>query len=185
MRNHFTFPQDPLTAARALLEPDEKLIWAEFSSTRSQRRRVVPALIFGLVFTGFSAFWIWSAVTVAGSFLPFLFGLPFLAAGVFLTCRPFLPGLGRRSLYAITDRRLMIAGGGRRKRVASYGAEELGEIEVYERGDGTGDVIFRREERRHRRRNDYRERIRRIGFFGIPEPHRVGAAIAELKAQSD
>ncbi len=85
----------------------------------------------------------------------------------------------RRTLYAITDQRILILDGVLAQQVTSYGPDDVERVErrTYNR-QGDGDLIFRYETRAHRvrshqgyRRTQYREEP--IGFFGIPDVRAV------------
>lgn len=85
----------------------------------------------------------------------------------------------RRTLYAITDQRILILDGVLSQQVTSYGPDDVERVErrTYNR-QGEGDLIFRYETRAHRvrshqgyQRTQYREEP--IGFFGIPEVRAV------------
>jgi hypothetical protein len=138
-----------------LLE-DEELLWSGRSDP--QRRRIVsPArvfLILGLVFLpiGLLAVIIGlilllssvippgSQAGLLGLFIPggvfFVLGLVYLIIGLV----GFSPS--RNTLYAITDRRVIILRPGRYTRASSYGKRAITQVHRIERPDGSGDLIF-------------------------------------------
>ncbi|MBN2470838.1 MAG: hypothetical protein JXN59_08950, partial [Anaerolineae bacterium] len=85
----------------------------------------------------------------------------------------------RRTLYAITDQRILILDGVLNQQVTSYGPDDVEQIERRNYGqEGRGDLIFRYETRAHRvrshqgyRRTQYRDEP--VGFFGIPNARAV------------
>lgn len=142
----------------------------------------------GVIFAGFALFWMVQALHTGAGFLA-LAGLPFLVIGIGLARAPFRRAKrGAETVYAITDRRLLVLSGGSTRRVRSFGPEDINTLERREHDDGSGDVIFRRELRdlpairRHDHRPRYRRRReRRIGFFNIPDVRRVEAAVMALR----
>jgi hypothetical protein len=138
-----------------LLE-DEELLWS--GRPDPQRRRIVsPArvfLILGLVFLpiGLLAVIIGlilllssvippgSQASLLGLFIPggtfFVLGLIYLIIGLV----GFSPS--RNTLYAITNRRVIILRPGRYTRASSYGKRAITQVHRIERPDGSGDLIF-------------------------------------------
>jgi hypothetical protein len=175
---------DPLTTASAELAPGERLVWADRPVPR--RRRRLPLVLFGLLFTGLAAFWTLEAAA-AGTGLA-LAGLVFVALGLAVTTSPLWRGRKTPPVYAITDRRLLVIRGGEIRRVRSFQPADIETLERRERADGTGDVVFGREtiDRSdvHLRRDGppfYRTRQRKLGFFGIADVKRVEAAVRALR----
>lgn len=83
--------------------------------------------------------------------------------------------------YAITDRRLLIVERYPARRVTSYTASDIQAIERTERADGSGDVIFRREQSYQRRAySGSLGMARKIGFFGVSDVRRVEGEIRRL-----
>lgn len=84
----------------------------------------------------------------------------------------------RRTLYAITDQRILILDGILSQKVTSYGADDIERIERRSYSTGRGDLIFRHETRTQRVRSSRGYRRTRyyeepIGFFGIPDVRAV------------
>jgi hypothetical protein len=181
--------EEPLAVARRELAPGERLVWAD--RRRRPARRRWPRLVFGLIFGGAALAWIVAALQSggqAGGFLPLL-GVPFLLLGIALAVG-WLPRRGRRAtVYAITDRRLLIIEDGSVRRVRSLMPDEILTLERRERPDGSGDLVFRnervvRDDLRLRRDGPPNQTFirRRAGFFDIPEVRRVEAAVQALRA---
>jgi hypothetical protein len=94
------------------LLPGERLVW----SGRPDTRRLLVAsdlylIPFSLLWTGFAIFWEVAAVSSGGPTLLFaLWGIPFVAVGLHMMFGRFVVRrwLGRRTAYAITDRRAIV-----------------------------------------------------------------------------
>ena len=104
--------------------------------------------LFAIPWTAFSLFWTTMAFAGAQAFeesagvlgyaFP-LFGTPFIAVGLGMLSAPFLPLFGaRRTLFAVTDQRLLRIYLGRRLKTKSVGAGSIGPIERNERSNGSG-----------------------------------------------
>lgn len=173
-----------LAVAQREMRSGERLIWADRPAPGRMALSGLALTAFGSVFGGFAAFWIAGAASMtpedAGvfSFFP-LFGVPFLLVGLGMMLAPvWIWMAAKKTVYAITSERLVIIRG---NRVQSFEPDEIEELERREGGDGSGDVIFNRDIVRSRSRRGSRTRVRRIGFFGIPEVRRVEDAIRRLK----
>ena len=116
------------------------------------------------------------------SFFP-LFGLPFLLVGLGIMLLPVWAWRGaKKTVYAISNERLIIIAPGS---VSSFEPDEIDNLVRRERPDGSGDVIFRRDRMFARAaRRGSRTRVRRDGFFGIPEVRRVEDEIRRLKERA-
>lgn len=176
---------DPIETAKAEMVAGETLIWAETSLPRNARRRSLPISILGWIFLALSLVWINKAASASIGLL--LMGLPFVMGGVGLALMPWWwPNFTKRTVYAISDQRLLIIRDLMKRKVTSYGANDIDVVERRERRDGSGDVIFRREEVRklkHHHDPQGKRRIgeREVGFFGVPDVRRVEEAIFALK----
>jgi hypothetical protein len=138
-----------------LLE-DEELLWS--GRPDPQRRRIVsPArvfLILGLIFLPIGLVAVIIGMTLLlssvipppsragllGLFIPggvfFVLGLAYLLIGLV----GFFPS--RNTLYAITNRRVIILRYGRYVQASSYGKRAITQVHRIERPDGSGDLIF-------------------------------------------
>lgn len=130
------------------LAPDEAVVWHGWQLARIAPRMfliyvfAVPWTAFSLMWTGLAA----AAIMNAGSdglgwigwAFP-LFGLPFIAIGLLMLMRPFVPLFERgRVLFVVTDRRVLRLSTGRSLVVRTVPAERIGLVERRERGDGSG-----------------------------------------------
>jgi hypothetical protein len=174
-----------LALARAEMADGETLIWADMSSTSSARRRVLPLSLLGWLLLLLAL--IWMAKAASASFSLLILGLPFLLSALALALLPWWwPRITRHTVYAMSERRLLMIQTWPRRRVTSYGPDDIDVVERRDYKDGTGDIVFRREEhRRQRHRHDpqgkRRVSDRPIGFFGVPDARRVEMAIWALK----
>lgn len=175
----------PLKIATSEMVPGEALIWAESSLSKNARRRSVPISILGWLFLLLSLAWLSKAAGTSAGFL--LIGLPFVIGALGLAAAPWWwPIYTKRTVYAISDRRLLIVRDLLKRKVTSYGPEDIDVVERRERRDGSGDVIFRREEIRkmkHHHDPQGKRRVgeREVGFFGVPDVRQVEEAIFALK----
>lgn len=83
-----------------------------------------------------------------------------------------------KTIYAITDRRILILDGVLSQTTTTYSADDIERIERRSYGNGRGDIIFRHETRAHRYRSSAGFRRTRyytqpIGLFGIPNVKEV------------
>lgn len=176
---------DPLTLARAEMVEGETLVWADTSSAKGARRRVLPLSLLGGLFLLLALAWL--AKAAIASFWLLILGLPFLLGAAALALLPWWwPSFSRHTVYGISDRRLLIIQNWPRRRVTSYGPEEIDVIERRENRDGSGDLIFRQEEhgklRHHQdRRTKRRMSERPVGFYGVPDVRRLEKAVFALK----
>ena len=174
-----------LALARAEMADGETLIWADISAPSAARRRVLPLSLLGWLLLVLALIWMAKAANASISLL--VLGLPFLLSALALALLPWIwPRISRQSVYALSNRRLLIIQSWPKRRVTSYGPDDIDVVERRDYKDGTGDVVFRREE--HRRRGhphdpQSKRRIsdRPIGFFGVPDARRVEMAIWALK----
>ncbi len=118
--------------------------------------------LFGIPWTGFVVFWEYNAMD-AGLFAT-LWGIPFIVVGLGMLGSPLWQyWKGLRTIYVVTDQRLLIINGVVRPSVQSYVPPF--DIELKERSDGSGTIIFACEERRGGKGSTYTDKI---GFVAIP-----------------
>lgn len=176
---------DPLTLARAEMAEGERLIWADSPLPGSARWRVLPISLLGWLFLVLALAWM--AKAAIASFWLLVMGLPFLLAAAAFALLPWWwPRMTRHTVYAISNRRILIIQNWPRRKISSYGPEDIDVVERRERKDGSGDIVFRREEYRklrhhHEAANKRRVGERMIGFFGVADVRRLEDAIWALK----
>lgn len=176
---------DPLTLAEAEMVEDETLIWADTALASAARRRVLPLSVLGWLFLLLLLAWLAKAANT--SFWIMIMGLPFILAVIALAFLPWWwPKLTRQTVYAISDRRLLIIRNWPRRRITSYGSEDIDVVERRENKDGSGDLIFRHEERQQLRHHHdaagkRRMSVRPVGFFGVADVKRLEKSVWALK----
>ncbi|BDG03542.1 hypothetical protein AMOR_25380 [Anaeromyxobacter oryzae] len=123
----------------------EQLIWSGAPvgglRLRSSDAVVVP---FSLLWAGFALFWE-RAVLQDGAPLFFaLWGVPFVLMGAYITVGRFFFDAWRRSrtVYAVTNERVLILSGGFRKAVTSLRLDTLPGISLREARSGIGTISF-------------------------------------------
>jgi len=136
-----------------LLSSGEKVLWTGKPPRNLLMLHMGDLFIipFFLFWTGFACFWEAMAITgfleggmgVAGICMP-LFGLPFVAIGLFMLGGRFVGDvLVRRSTYyALTDRRVMIVSGRRSQTVTSVPLEKIENVVMRLHRNGTGTLVF-------------------------------------------
>lgn len=133
------------------LQPDEQLLW----SGRPNARRLftlfdIYLVPFSLLWGGFAIFWetlvVWSALSRrdAGDIVPILFGLIFVAIGLYMIFGRFIVKRYTRShtYYAVTDRRVLVLSTAFRHTVRSASLKRLPGLELSVRRGGRGTVTF-------------------------------------------
>jgi hypothetical protein len=177
----------PLEAARALLEPGEVLLWADrpeaAALVRSKRQHFLRGALGLVVIAGFFLL----------SFLPnwpegakgvLLGGFVVLAVAycLWLLAAPKLAQTAAgRMVYAVTDRRAMILETWPRRRLRVFRPADLDEPQVLPADTGLGSVVFVHRKLPWWERSaggGYRTEV----FYGIAEPERVGAALEALRS---
>lgn len=174
-----------LAQASAEMTDGETLIWADMLAPNAARRRVLPLSLLGWLLLTLALIWMAKAASASMSLL--ILGSPFLISALTLSLLPWWwPRITRHTVYAMSDRRLIIIQAWPRRRVTSYGPDDIDVVERRDYKDGTGDVVFRHEEHQKQGhpqdpRTKRRIRDRPIGFFGVPDARHVERAIWALK----
>ena len=132
------------------LQGDERLLWSGRPRPLRMALGATPMLVFAVPWTAFSVFWICGAAGFkvpdfhAGGFAFFpLFGLPFLLIGLAMLLSPLWAWRSaHHTVYAVTDRRLLIIETGGSTSVRAISPDGLDRLRRVERRDGSGDLIF-------------------------------------------
>jgi hypothetical protein len=134
----------------AALEPHlvggERVVWlGRPDPSKRFERSDLFAVPFSLAWGGFAIFWETSVIASGAPLLFALWGVPFVAVGIYLIVGRFVhkAWLRRRTLYAVTDRRILKLV--RRRSGDAVDAVFLDAIPAVNcelRSDGSGSVIF-------------------------------------------
>lgn len=164
----------PPIAANALiaeLAPGEEVLWCATPSLgkKSGDPIIVSLLVaFGIVILG-GLIWVHHLATALGEFGAhfertidlLLFGGSSLVLAVFYF---ILWRIYRRTIYAITDRRVIIIHALFRRRIQSFTGEQLIRAVRVEDKRGNGDVFFERN----------------IGFYGVKDVRTIGKLLRQI-----
>ena len=127
------------------LGPSERIIWSGQPQQGVQFHWIdlfqVP---FGLFFAGFAVFWMSLASMGEGGPIFALFGLPFLAVGLYVAIgRFFVEAKQRqRTHYALTNERIIIISGLFSRSVKSLDLATLSDITLSQKKNGRGTISF-------------------------------------------
>lgn len=130
---------------RAELQAGERLLWS--GKPRAGVRLVAADTVmipFSLLWGGFALYWEYTVIDQGAPLLFALFGVPFVLLGLHLIVGRFLWDAYRRSrtYYGLTNRRILVLSAARTRRLRSLGLGSLPEVNLSERGDGSGTVWF-------------------------------------------
>lgn len=182
--------------AQSELESGESLAWSGTADPRRAALSAIPAAIFGIPFAGFALFWMSQAFrathAMAGNsrnsfvsgFKVFpLFGAPFLLVGLAITLAPLWAFLtGRNTVYAVTNRRVMVISGSRSRAVKSYTPADIASVEHRERPDGSGDIVLMTNTLQ--RRGNNMAVPMKVALCGVPNVKQVAEQVMALHTQS-
>ena len=132
---------------RPYLLSGERILWTgQPKQGLTLGKRDAILIPFSLMWCGFIIFWnidVWSAPKTGtpDDWFFELWGLPFLAFGLYLVLGRFLHDawIRKNLVYAVTDRRILFRRG---TRITSRDIKSLPMLEFSERRDGTGTIVF-------------------------------------------
>ena len=188
-------PGDAQLRAQSELQSGESLYWTGSADPTRSAVSAIPAALFGIPFAGFALFWISQAYratssmtssshnSFASGFKVFpLFGLPFLLIGLAIVLAPLWAFLsGGKTVYAITNQRVMIITGGNTRSVKSLTPADIVSVEHRERPDGSGDIVLLTNAVM-RSNNNYTSQVK-VALCGIPNVKQVAQQVLTLHAQ--
>lgn len=134
------------TALVRELGSGERLLWTGMPRQGLRfRTGDVLAVPFSLLWGGFAVFWEYSVVT--SNKAPFFFmiwGVPFVLIGIYIIIGRFFADSYQRgrTFYGVTDQRILILSGVWTREVEAISLQNLNEISLTERSDGSGDITF-------------------------------------------
>ena len=124
--------------------PAEHLVWAGAPREGLVLRPSDAAMIpFSLMWGGFTFFWEASVIQSNAPFFFRLWGIPFVAAGIYLIVGRFFVDayMRKRMAYGFTDQRVIILSGGW-SGVKSLPLDTLSDLTLTEKGDGSGTITL-------------------------------------------
>lgn len=127
------------------LSPNEKLLWSDQPKQGIVLQAADAFLIpFSLLWCGFAIFWESLAVGKHAPVFFDLWGIPFVAIGLYMVFGRFLVDarVRRNTVYALTNERVLIIGGLFRRQVKSISLRTLNDISLNERADGSGTITL-------------------------------------------
>jgi hypothetical protein len=140
-----------------------------------------PIFLFGIPWTAFVVFWESMAIKSGSLFMP-LWGVPFVVVGLYMLTSPLWEYLrAQRTIYVVSNQRLLILSGLLRRSRRSFAPPDIGSVEVDTDHDGVGSIFFSRE-----RESDGEGgwKVNKIGFKAIPHVRQVEEYIMLLKEQA-
>lgn len=157
------------------LQAGESVIYKGMPIPRFFRIDTLGIFLFAIPWTAFAIFWMCGAAgfkipDFSNGFNPVmlfpLFGLPFVGVGLAMLSAPFISYLTEtKTIYAITNKRVIIISGIKTIEIQSFALDKLEGIIRRERGT-KGDLVFS-----HKRwkDSDGDNRSQEIGFFNVPD----------------
>ncbi|MBD9624792.1 PH domain-containing protein [Ensifer sp. ENS06] len=130
---------------RTKLMPGERVLWegspAQGILFTSRDALLIP---FSTVWLSFTLFWLWTAISNGAPVFFRLWGTMFLAIGLFIFAGRFAVDawLRKRTVYAVTDQRVLIVRKGPFASFTSIGLDRLPEINLIGDGGARGDIRF-------------------------------------------
>jgi hypothetical protein len=170
---------------RGELNPGEKLLWCGAPELGPFIREATNWIAVPAAFpvAGFGLYWTWMPLREwlgYGSLLFFLFGSLVLSISVAMASAPLWSRRkATRTLYAVTDRRLMVISRTRGRTTASYHPQDLGVVERRDAADGVGSVVFNVVRERDEDGNPFI--TDEHGFFSIANVRQVERLVLDLK----
>jgi hypothetical protein len=168
------------------LEGGEMIEWKGMPVPRFFKIETTVPFLFAIPWTAFAIFWMFGAAgfqipDLSKGFNPMLlfplFGLPFVLIGIAMLSSPIWSYLkDKKTVYVITDRRLLIMTGGRTFEFKSIMPDQIKEMTRRERAD-TGDLVVAHKVWRD---SDNDQRSQEIGLFNIPDVRGAQAALQRL-----
>lgn len=127
------------------LDPHEKILWSGQPKQGVMLRGYDTFMIpFSLLWGGFAFFWEYSVLTQGAPAFFALFGVPFVALGLYLIVGRFFAEAKQRekTYYGVTSERVVIISGLFKPRIKSLALRSLSDVSLTEARDNTGLISF-------------------------------------------
>ena len=159
----------------------EKTQWVGYPiPTKFAIKEGTTTFLFGIPWTAFVLFWEYNAIK-SGPLIMQLWGIPFVVIGLYLLTSPLWEfWRARRTIYVVTNQRLLILNGLLRPSRRSFAPADIGSLEVDVGYNGVGSIIFSREPESD---GEGGSTVKRIGFKAIPNVREAEDHIVLLKEQ--
>ena len=131
---------------------------------------------FGIFFALFACFWISMAMSAGGIFA--LFGVPFVAVGLYLAGGRFIVNeiMKKNTAYVITDKAIIRKRG---SKVDVWYGRDLSNMQVYSHKNGTTSFMFSTVEVRYASRRGVSTHM--YGIENVKDAYEVGNAIKQIE----
>ncbi len=129
----------------AILEPGEQVLWwGRPVISRYVRSGPWTLVAFAVLWLAFSIFWEAGVVASGAPLLVDLWGVPFILIGLYMLFGRYfvLVWRARRTIYAVTDRRILIVGGAFGVKVTEIRLGSLPSVTVDQDLSGVGTITF-------------------------------------------
>jgi hypothetical protein len=127
------------------LTSGERLLW----SGRPQQGLVFRladaiAVPFSLLWGGFACFWEYSVVSSGAPFFFALWGIPFVAVGLYLIAGRFFVDARQRAhtFYGVTNQRIILVSGMASQKIKSLNLRTLSDVTLDQKANGPGTISF-------------------------------------------
>jgi hypothetical protein len=108
----------------------------------------IPWTVFALFWEGMALFMLWGGTTKTPDWVTYtfgfvfpLFGVPFVATGFYMLSMPITAiGKAKRTVFALTDRRMLRVTAGKSREAASVMLDQMGPFTVKAGSDGYGSL---------------------------------------------
>jgi len=140
---------DAVALVQKELEPGESFLWVGRPAPGRSALQSLPILLFAIPWTGFAVFWVVGAASMgmptsapsSWQYFP-LFGVPFILVGLGMLSVPYwVYRTATRTVYGISDRRILVIQARGTRSVQSYPADRIAGVRRRERSDGSGDLF--------------------------------------------
>jgi len=136
---------DSNSVVSAELGSGEKLLWSGSPLQGIRLRKSDMATIpFSILWGGFAIFWEAMAIKTGGPIFMRLWGIPFVAVGLYMMFGRFIydAKLRERTCYGVTNQRCLIISGLFGHTVKSINLRTITDLSLEQKSDGSGTIIF-------------------------------------------